>query len=103
MTKQQKDLFIFIQKYMSENDGVSPSFDEMRVALNLKSKSGIHRLVHALQDRGYIEILSFRARAIEIVGGQNHNLNRKLIIELEKIYNFLEIKGLLSECKEYIA
>ncbi len=66
LTKKQKDLLLFIYKKMSEDD-ISPSFEEMKDALGLKSKSGIHRLISALVERGYIERLPHRARALEII------------------------------------
>lgn len=65
LTKKQKDLLVFISEHMSD-DGVAPSFEEMKEALSLKSKSGIHRLIMALEERGYIERLPHRARALEI-------------------------------------
>lgn len=65
LTKKQRDLLLFIHERMSVDD-VPPSFEEMKDALNLKSKSGIHRLVTGLVERGYIERLPHRARAIEI-------------------------------------
>jgi repressor LexA len=66
LTKKQLDLLEFIHKRMSR-DGVPPSFDEMKEALDLRSKSGIHRLITALEERGFIRRLAHRARAIEIV------------------------------------
>ena len=66
MTNKQRDLLEFIQKRL-DRDGVPPSFDEMRIALDLKSKSGIHRLISALEERGFIRRLAHRARAIEII------------------------------------
>ena len=66
LTKKQYDLLIFIHKRV-QRDGVSPSFDEMKAALDLRSKSGIHRLITALEERGFIRRLPHRARAIEIV------------------------------------
>lgn len=66
LTKKQIELLEFIQKCMAKN-GVPPSFDEMKAALDLKSKSGIHRLVTALEERGFIRRLPHRARALEIV------------------------------------
>ncbi|MCT4553804.1 MAG: transcriptional repressor LexA [Pelagimonas sp.] len=66
LTKKQLDLLDFINKRMAR-DGVPPSFDEMKDALNLRSKSGIHRLITALEERGFIRRLAHRARAIEIV------------------------------------
>lgn len=65
LTKKQKDLLLYIHEKMSESD-IPPSFEEMKEALGLKSKSGIHRLISALAERGYIERLPHRARAIEI-------------------------------------
>lgn len=66
LTRKQLDLLNFIQTRM-EKDGVPPSFDEMREALDLRSKSGIHRLITALEERGFIRRLAHRARAIEVV------------------------------------
>tara|TARA_B100001175_G_scaffold308436_1_gene308861 strand:- start:678 stop:1373 length:696 start_codon:yes stop_codon:yes gene_type:complete len=66
LTQKQLDLLEFIQKRLSKN-GVPPSFDEMKEALDLRSKSGIHRLITALEERGFIKRLANRARAIEIV------------------------------------
>ncbi|MBB5514728.1 repressor LexA [Rubricella aquisinus] len=66
LTRKQLDLLNFIQDRM-QRDGVPPSFDEMREALDLRSKSGIHRLITALEERGFIRRLAHRARAIEIV------------------------------------
>lgn len=66
LTKKQLDLLRFIQKRV-QRDGVPPSFDEMKEALDLRSKSGIHRLITALEERGFIRRLAHRARAIEIV------------------------------------
>lgn len=65
LTKKQKDLLLYIHEKMSEDD-IPPSFEEMKNALGLKSKSGIHRLISALVERGYIERLPHRARALEI-------------------------------------
>ncbi|TCP62010.1 repressor LexA [Rhodovulum bhavnagarense] len=66
LTRKQLDLLEFIHK-RTQADGVPPSFDEMKVALDLRSKSGIHRLITALEERGFIRRLAHRARAIEIV------------------------------------
>ena len=66
LTRKQLELLDFIQKRM-DRDGVPPSFDEMKEALDLRSKSGIHRLITALEERGFIRRLAHRARAIEIV------------------------------------
>ena len=66
LTKKQLDLLEFIHKRV-QRDGVPPSFDEMKEALDLRSKSGSHRLIAALEERGFIRRLAHRARAIEIV------------------------------------
>lgn len=66
LTKKQNQLLKFIHEHLSEH-GVSPSFDEMKEALGLKSKSGIHRLITALEERGFIRRLAHRARALEVI------------------------------------
>ena len=66
LTRKQHELLIYIDKRLSA-DGVSPSFEEMKDALDLKSKSGVHRLISALEERGFIRRLPNRARALEIL------------------------------------
>ncbi len=66
LTAKQRELLIFIKQRLGET-GISPSFDEMREALALKSKSGVHRLISALEERGFIRRLPNRARALEVV------------------------------------
>lgn len=66
LTKKQLDLLEFIHVRV-QRDGVPPSFDEMKEALDLRSKSGIHRLITALEERGFIRRMAHRARALEIV------------------------------------
>ncbi len=66
LTQRQHQLLSFIHGYL-DNHGVPPSFEEMRGALRLKSKSGIHRLIMGLEERGYIRRLAYRARALEVV------------------------------------
>ena len=66
LTAKQHELLLFIDKRLGET-GISPSFDEMREALDLKSKSGVHRLISALEERGFIRRLANRARALEVV------------------------------------
>jgi repressor LexA len=66
LTLKQKELLMFIHERLKET-GVPPSFDEMKVALDLKSKSGIHRLITALEERGFVRRLPHRARAMEII------------------------------------
>ena len=65
LTKKQRDLLLFIHERMKDGD-IAPSFDEMKEALGLKSKSGVHRLITGLVERGYLERLPHRARALEI-------------------------------------
>ena len=66
LTRKQHELLLFINARLEET-GISPSFDEMKEALDLKSKSGIHRLITALEERGFIRRLAHRARALEVV------------------------------------
>src|SRR2546423_2257240 len=66
LTTKQKELLVFINSRLQET-GVPPSFDEMKEALALQSKSGVHRLIIALEERGFIRPLPHRARAIEII------------------------------------
>lgn len=66
LTSKQKELLLFINDRIKET-GVSPSFDEMKEALDLASKSGIHRLITALEERGFIRRLANRARALEVL------------------------------------
>ena len=66
LTRKQLELLNFIKARM-DRDGVPPSFDEMKEALDLRSKSGIHRLITALEERGFIRRLAHRARALEII------------------------------------
>ncbi len=66
LTKKQKNLLLFINKKL-RSSGVSPSYEEMKEALSLKSKSGIHRLISALEERGFIKRLAHKARALEVI------------------------------------
>jgi repressor LexA len=66
LTKKQKNLLLFINKKL-RSTGVSPSYEEMKNSLNLKSKSGIHRLISALEERGFIKRLAHKARALEVL------------------------------------
>jgi repressor LexA len=87
LTTKQKELLVFINARLQET-GVPPSFDEMKEALNLQSKSGVHRLIIALEERGFIRRLPHRARAIEIIklpdamtDGANHRRAGLSLIE----------------------
>ena len=66
LTKKQKNLLLFINKKI-RSTGISPSYEEMKNSLNLKSKSGIHRLISALEERGFVKRLAHKARALEVV------------------------------------
>ena len=71
LTKKQKNLLIFINKKI-RSSGISPSYEEMKNSLNLKSKSGIHRLISALEERGFVKRLAHKARALEVVNLQEN-------------------------------
>ena len=88
LTKKQKELFENLNNFISSND-ISPSFEEMKNAVNLKSRSGIHRLITSLEQRGYIKRLKHKARAMEITKNlPNKNLNN---IESSNDESFLNI------------
>ena len=109
LTKKQKNLLIFINEKLKRT-GISPSYDEMRVSLNLKSKSGIHRLISALEERGFIKRLPHKARALEVMklpenaGAQDlyNNFSPKIIkggLDLNKIDNeevFVPVLGKIA-------
>ena len=87
LTRKQLDLLKYINKHLNK-DGIPPSFDEMKEALDLRSKSGIHRLITALEERGFIRRLAHRARAIEIVKlpdslETNNNVPKKAMKKLK--------------------
>ena len=66
LTKKQKNLLLYVNRKI-RSTGVSPSYEEMKNSLNLKSKSGIHRLISALEERGFIKRLAHKARALEVL------------------------------------
>lgn len=78
LTPKQHKLLIFIDAYLRER-GISPSFEEMMQAVNLKSKSGVHRLILALEERGFLRRLPNRARALEIIRRPEGAAKRKAI------------------------
>lgn len=93
LTKKQRELLIFIHERMAGGD-IAPSFEEMKEALGLRSKSGIHRLISALVERGYLERLPHRARAIEIKkmpegydSGEKTDAGNDNVSVFDKIYN----------------
>lgn len=67
LTRAQNQLLKFIGDFMTTNSGVAPTFDEMKTHMNLASKSGIHRMLRALEERGFVRRLPHRARALEVV------------------------------------
>ncbi|HMT44564.1 MAG TPA: transcriptional repressor LexA [Chakrabartia sp.] len=86
LTRKQHDLLCYIHDRLAES-GVSPSFEEMKEALDLKSKSGVHRLISALEERGFIRRLANRARALEVVkmperGGQTRDVSNTNVVNL---------------------
>ena len=98
LTKKQKQLLNYISTFQSRN-GVTPSYEEMKDALELKSKSGIHRLILALEERGFVKRLAHKARALEIIKDGITNLyvssSRKNIV----VADFKEQSHNLSENK----
>ena len=87
LTKKQKELFDYLSNYIAKNS-ISPSFEEMKNAVNLKSKSGIHRLITSLEQRGFIKRLKHKARALEITKTLTNNFNN---ITQDKKLNSIEI------------
>ena len=86
LTRKQHELVCFIHDRLAET-GVSPSFEEMKDALDLKSKSGVHRLISALEERGFIRRLPNRARALEVVkmperGGDSRPVSNNKVVNL---------------------
>ncbi len=84
LTKKQKELFDYLSDYISRNS-ISPSFEEMKEAVSLKSKSGIHRLITSLEERGFIKRLKHKARAMEItkkINNMSNNQNKSVAIPL---------------------
>ena len=87
LTKKQKELFVYLKDYINLND-FSPSFEEMKNAVNLKSKSGIHRLITSLEQRGYIKRLKHKARAMEITKQlPNDSINSSIANNEESFIN----------------
>ncbi|MCH2544134.1 MAG: LexA repressor [Alphaproteobacteria bacterium MarineAlpha5_Bin2] len=87
LTKKQKELFDYLSNYIAKNS-ISPSFEEMKNAVNLKSKSGIHRLITSLEQRGFIKRLKHKARAMEITKTLTNNF---ININHDKKLNSIEI------------
>jgi len=93
LTKKQYDLLLFLEKRLKDT-GVSPSYDEMKEALDLKSKSGIHRLITGLEERGFIRRLPHRARAVEVLRvAENHDqLDAPLRSDSSKVHDLQELR-----------
>jgi repressor LexA len=86
LTRKQHDLLVFIHDRLAET-GISPSFEEMKQALDLASKSGVHRLISALEERGFIRRLVNRARALEVIkmperDGQSRSVSQHNVVNL---------------------
>ena len=81
LTKKQKELYDFLDHYIKSNQ-ISPSFEEMKRAVNLKSKSGIHRLITSLEQRGFIKRLKHKARAMEITKKLYQNNSKESSYEI---------------------
>ena len=90
LTKKQKALFEYLNGYIAKN-GISPSFEEMKNALNLKSKSGIHRLVVSLEQRGFIRRLKHKARAMEVTKSLNDTFIKNDQITRQSINHLISI------------
>ena len=93
LTKKQKELFVYLRDYISSND-ISPSFEEMKNAVNLKSKSGIHRLITSLEQRGYIKRLKHKARAMEITKELQNNSS--IVSSLENSFLNIPLVGSIA-------
>ena len=92
LTRKQNELLMFINKRLND-DGVSPSFDEMKEALHLKSKSGIHRLITALEERGFIGRLPHRARALQVLRRPENHPQEAAPVARERRFDPQVIEG----------
>ena len=90
LTRKQHDLICFINERL-EGTGVSPSFEEMKDALDLKSKSGVHRLISALEERGFIRRLPNRARALEVMKLPEGGVVKAIEAAAEQSNNVIEL------------
>lgn len=85
LTRKQNELLNYIELVIA-TEGTSPSFEEMKAALNLKSKSGVHRLIGGLEERGFIRRMPNRARALEVVAGRrDETAGKRPILTVEPI------------------
>ena len=95
LTKKQRELFLYLKDYISSNE-ICPSFEEMKNAVNLKSKSGIHRLITSLEQRGYIKRLKHKARAMEITKELSNNYINTPIEDIEKSFLNIPLIGSIA-------
>lgn len=103
LTQRMSDLLAFIALHL-ERTGLTPTFDEMKDALGLQSKSGIHRLVEALVERGFIRRIPNRARAIEIVEGKfGPSQADDVLVRAVKALSVEQIEEILAEKKAALA
>lgn len=72
LTKRQAECLAFLRRYLAENDGSAPTFEQIRVALDLSGKSSVHRLLESLEARGHIRRLPYRQQAIELLDRPRH-------------------------------
>ena len=94
LTKKQKELYEYLIEYITKNS-ISPSFEEMKVAVNLKSKSGIHRLITSLEERGFIKRLKHKARAMEITKSLKNSI-ANFARDLEDIPTSIPLLGSIA-------
>lgn len=98
LTAKQAEMLAFIERYKDAFDGVAPTFEEMKLGLGLASKSGVHRLLTALEERGYIRRLRDRVRALEVVPPQEriHPGVSLMAYPAEELIRELERRGYVA-------
>lgn len=109
LTRKQAELLTFIDGYIKEHHGVAPSYDEMVEALDLNSKNGPHRLLTALEERGFIRRIKHRARAIEVLrlpvansAAPSLDQARAILAEADRLYSTYGLKAEAPECGAWI-
>lgn len=102
LTRKQHELLSFIQVRLEES-GISPSFEEMKEALDLKSKSGVHRLISALEERGFIRRLPNRARALEVLRQPDSALAKKSVAAPTEAASIAGIAALKPSARSVVA
>lgn len=102
LTARQKDLLSLIEESIRA-DGTAPSFEEMKSSLGLTSKSGVHRLLSSLEERGFIRRIPNRARAIEVIrthsSFRGEQIDRSAAIEAARVLSIHVLEAILSEKK----